>query len=300
MIHGQPSSENRRLLALDVSVRDDGLALAVREPHGRIRWATGRAAWEEVHRALASGGPAVVGLDAPLGVPRAWARRLGIAGFRELLCRPSPHLRRAFFTPARTLAEVRPERPFLMAGRGVRRTVWHARLGLAGPAAVSRRCDRRARAHPLFWCVGPRQVGRAALRVWTELLRPFWCPRRIPIWPFDGSLAALLAGGRPVVAEIYPSLMRRTFARGGQVRAARLLGEAWAARLAAVAAGARARTHLDDAAFGLLVLAAAVAAPRRVRLPADPAVHRLEGWILGLPPAGHGPVGDGGTGTDGG
>ena len=57
----------------------------------------------------------------------------------------------------------------------------------------------------MFWTLGGNQVGKAAISGWRELLAP---ARRagmdVAIWPFDGSLAALLRTHRFVVAETYP------------------------------------------------------------------------------------------------
>jgi len=278
----QPARERRVLAAVDMASRDAGLALWVRpaERHGGARLHVGRAARERLSAILdGRGRPApLVGLDAPLGVPEAWAERVGLPSFRALLCDPPAHLAGRFARPARTLEEVAPERPFMVPAAGVRRAAWPARLGLGDGAAVLRRCDRLAGAHPLFWCVGPRQVGRAALRAWREFLAPRWCAGTIALWPFDGPLDRLLAGDRPVVAEIYPSLVRRRFDSGRVARARVRFGEALAARLRAVAEHRRPRRDRDDAAFGLIALEEALAG--RVEAPGEPAVRRLEGWIL--------------------
>ena len=61
-------------------------------------------------------------------------------------------------------------------------------------------------AEVLFWCVGPKQVGKAAITGWSCLLAPA-IDRGLPlaIWPFDGPLFDLLAQpDAMVVAETYP------------------------------------------------------------------------------------------------
>ncbi len=73
-----------------------------------------------------------------------------------------------------------------------------------------RRCDvhpDRARAAALFWLVGGKQVGKAAITGWRDLLAPALAKKGMPvsIWPFDGCLAELLARPGVIVAETYPA-----------------------------------------------------------------------------------------------
>ena len=265
------------LASLDASVRDPGLALCVREG-GRIRERVGREVPSALAAFLDAPGPRLLGADAPLGVPAAWARRAGITSFRGLICQLRESTFAALLEPARWPEEVSARRPFLVPPKGARLAGLAARLGLA-PQELLRRCDHLARAHPLFWCTGPRQVGRAAARFWREVLRPRWCAGRIAVWPFDGPLAALLEAGRPVVVELYPTLVRRAFATFA-ARAVGLFGADVAARLEAVAARRIGRGDLDDARFGLLQLEAFLRDPAEP--PGDPPVRTLEGWIAGL------------------
>lgn len=265
------------LAALDLSVRDSGLALCVLE-HGNVRAYRGRAVPAALRTFLDGAGARLLGVDAPLGVPATWAERAEIGSFRELVCGLSEDVLAALLEPARAPAQVHAMRPFLVPPRGVRLRDLAARLGLA-PEELPRRCDQLARAHPLFWCVGPRQVGRAAARFWREVLRPRWCLGALAVWPFDGTLEALLRRARPVVLELYPTLVRRSFAFHVE-RAALLLGGERAERLAAVAAHGAKRTDADDAAFALVQLHAFLVDPREP--PPDPAVLSLEGWIAGL------------------
>src|SRR5262249_57535606 len=68
--------------------------------------------------------------------------------------------------------------------------------------------DGLAGAGPIFWLVGPRQVGRSAACIWRELITPRLA--NVALWPFDGPLADLLAAGQPVIAEMYPAFLLRT------------------------------------------------------------------------------------------
>src|SRR5439155_19006167 len=84
----------------------------------------------------------------------------------------------------------------------------HLRAALGDAAFTPRVCDRQAGAGPIFWLVGPRQVGRSAACVWREVLTPRL--EDLALWPFDGTLADLVGAGRPVVAEMYPAFLLRT------------------------------------------------------------------------------------------
>ena len=78
---------------------------------------------------------------------------------------------------------------------------------------LRRVCERRHAlakdASPLFWTMGPNQVGKAALSGWREILVPGLRDTAVDvaIWPFDGTLPSLLAGRHVVVVETYPGEM---------------------------------------------------------------------------------------------
>jgi hypothetical protein len=77
-----------------------------------------------------------------------------------------------------------------------------AALGLSGPAALSRVCDRatatRPAGAPVFWTLGANQSGKAAIAAWRDWLVPaLSAGAPVSLWPFEGGLHALLApGGR--------------------------------------------------------------------------------------------------------
>jgi hypothetical protein len=70
-----------------------------------------------------------------------------------------------------------------------------------------RECDKRTknrqRAEAIFWTVGAKQVGKAAVAGWQEILLPS-LRRGASLWPFDGSLSSLARGGL-TIAETYPA-----------------------------------------------------------------------------------------------
>lgn len=152
---------------------------------------------------LPAGG--VAAFDCPLGLPASYAARAHLATFRDALTRFGQGRFRRFWEPAEVAAEIGIGRPFYPARpRGARRA---DAPDLFGPRGL-RACDAAARAAPMFWLVGPRQVGRSAIAVWRDVLIPRL--DAIALWPFDGGLGALLASGRPVVAEMYPAHLLRT------------------------------------------------------------------------------------------
>ncbi|MCS6778224.1 MAG: hypothetical protein NZ555_00785 [Geminicoccaceae bacterium] len=241
---------------------------------------------------------ALVGFDAPLGLPQAYAEARGIASFRGFLATLDPE--DPFWTPVRPPERPSLARPFYPARPGgARRAYLEAGLGLGPFATHLRRCDRLTNAQCLFWTLGPKQCGRAALAIWRELLLG---PREeLAIWPFDGPLERLLAEPRPIVAETYPGLAYRLlglprFAKSRAADRARLAAflsqraEALDARLdPSLEAELRAgfpnyRDHGFDALVGCLLLLEIVRGLRPAGDPVPAEVLSVEGWMLGLAP----------------
>src|SRR4029453_8110457 len=115
-------------------------------------------------------------------------------------------------------------------------------------ACAPRECDRLTGAGPIFWLVGPRQVGRSAACVWRDVIAPNL--GRVALWPFDGPLTELVASRRPIVAEMCRAFLLRPL--GAAVpRKSDQAARATCGR--AVLRSARADTRLDlDAVAGLL------------------------------------------------
>lgn len=274
------------------------LVVAERRPAGRGWWLRledpGRVA------ELSAEPRALLGFDAPIGLPEAYARARGIGAFRAFLAqlRPDDPLLEPVAPPERpSLARpFYPRRP-----GGARRADLVEGLGLGPFERLLRRCDRLAGAHCLFWTLGPRQCGRAALALWRELLL---APRPpLALWPFEGRLLDLLDAGRAVVAETYPGLAYRLLGLGrgfGKASPAGRLGRA--ERLAGIAAelGARleaelareladgfprTRDHGFDALVGCLLLLAVVTGRLPGGEPVPAPTLAVEGWMLGLEPA---------------
>ncbi|GGG22172.1 hypothetical protein GCM10010964_07910 [Caldovatus sediminis] len=255
---------------------------------------------------LAEGVPVALGLDLPLGLPRAYAARRTEARFPEFLrglaARPE------FFAVSATLDTVCVERPFYPARgvKGMTRAAHAAALGLGGPEALSRCCDRataeRPAGAPVFWTLGANQSGKAAIAAWRDWLAPALAAGApLRLWPFEGGLHALLAPGAAVLAEVYPAEALRQcglrLAGSKRRQAARralapALRAAMAARhvlpspalAAAVAEGFGADAAGEDrfdSLIGLLGLIGVLDGAQPDFVPADPWVRRWEGWVLG-------------------
>jgi hypothetical protein len=256
--------------------------------------------------ARAGGGAVALGVDLPVGLPRAYAAQLAEDGFVDFLraCAGRPD----FFLVCDTLAELRLDRPFYprRGVRGMTRLSHAAALGLGGAAGLSRLCDRataeRPAGAPLFWTLGANQSGKAAIAAWRDLLLPALQARaKLRLWPFEGSFRALLSPGHVVLAETYPAeamrhlgirmngSKRRQSDRAALAPALR----AGMARLEAVPDGALAGAVADgfggdaagedrfDSLLGLLCVLNVLAGNRGDAAPDDPWITRWEGWVLG-------------------
>ena len=255
--------------------------------------------------AWAGGGPVALGVDFPIGLPRAYAARLGaLADFPSFLA--SLTGRPEFFQVAARIAEVSLGRPFYPARglAGMTRAAHAAARGLDGPASLGRACDRatarRPAGAPIFWTLGANQTGKAALHAWSTLLLPA-SRHSLCLWPFSGDFRALLAPGRVVVAETYPAEALRQLglqppaSKRRQVdRAAlaphlvlcldRLAVRPSPALAAAIADGFGADAAGEDrfdSLLGALNVIAVVDGHRPDTAPDDPWIRRWEGWVLG-------------------
>jgi len=248
--------------------------------------------------ALELGPGALAAFDCPIGVSREYAAMAGLSSFRAALQVFGRGRFARFYELAECAADIATERPFYPA-RGVRGTAReHLRAVLGDAAFAPRVCDRLAGAGPIFWLVGPRQVGRSAVCIWRELITPRL--DRVALWPFDGPLVDLLTTGRPVIAEMYPAFLLRTLgvtvARKSKSAARAACGRELLRR-----AGGDGRLDLDavrallhdgfgGSRSGEDPFDATIACIGLARLLLDDAVpeppesaRAVEGWILGLP-----------------
>ncbi len=258
-------------------------------------------------RNAACGGAVALGVDLPLGLPRAFAAQYAAeadfpAFLRGLAARP------AFFDVAPSLAEVSPQRPFYPARgvAGMTRAAHAAVLGLGGPQDLGRLCDRataeRPAGAPLFWTLGANQTGKAAIAAWRDLLLPaLHGPAPPLLWPFAGDFRALLQPGQAAVAETYPAEALRHLGlklTGSKRRQADRAAIAAPLAAAMAALPAEAAPDLRDAivsgfgadaagedrfdcVLGVLCVLNVLAGHRPDGTPDDPWLRRWEGWVLG-------------------
>ena len=179
-------------------------------------------------------------------------------------------------------------------------------LGLHSAEELLRLCDRatgaRDNACEIFWTLGAKQVGRAAIQGWRDLLAPAVRAGSISIWPFDGELPVLLASARITVLEAYPAEtyghlgLSRGFGkrvREGRMSQARTI-LSWCERndvvlqpelTAHVENGfgdASSGEDIFDAFVGLLGMIEAVSDPTRWAAPEPQKTRLCEIWRAGL------------------
>ena len=153
----------------------------------------------------------------------------------------------------------------------------------------------------MFWTLGAKQVGKAALSGWREVIGPAR-RRGATLWPFDGDLAALAAAAGLVLAESYPGdaygqiglsvaeeeqptpLGRAALAppsRAGRSRAPSGSTAAWCRRSAMDFPPVRGSDDGFDAAVGSSGGGGGAAGERPAGAPRPTTVRHWEGWILG-------------------
>jgi len=159
----------------------------------------------------------LVGLDIPIGLPIAYASKLGTSHFREFIGLLSTPEWKTFFSPAENASQISLTRPFYPLRPGEARfTHLLQGLGLQSRRDLFRKCElptsNRKAASPLFWTMGAQQVGKAALHAWKQLLIPaLAAPVPIHLWPFDGWLRSFSTKMGIVFAESYPTEYRAHF-----------------------------------------------------------------------------------------
>ena len=255
---------------------------------------------------IAEGGPAALGLDLPLGVPRGFAETRLEQGFPAFLAGLAGNP--DFFAVSPTLEGVSPTRPFYPARgiKGMTRLAHAAALGLPDAAGLSRVCDRataeRPAGAPVFWTLGANQSGKAAISAWRDWLAPALAAGApLSLWPFAGALHDLLRPGQLALAEVYPAeaLRHLGLKLAGSKRAEaprRALAPALRDAMAALcvtpdnglaemiltgfgtdAAG----EDRFDSLIGLLGLIGVIDGKRPDFIPEDPMIRAWEGWVLG-------------------
>jgi hypothetical protein len=251
----------------------------------------------------ARGQTVLIGFDFPIGVPRSYAERVGITDFRSILPLLGQDEWHLFYEVASTPEEITARRPFYPSRPGGTRQahLMHA-LNAASMHDLLRRCERglpwRPPASSLFWTLGPKQVGKAAIAGWRDVLSPaIRAGMPVSLWPYDGPLNALLKRRGLVVVETYPAesyrhlgirVRRKGDARHRAAAAPELFAAAKSSN-AVLSPAARRSVERGfpsdddfDACAGLLAMLLVVRGIRKTGEPEDDnAVGLVEGWILG-------------------
>ncbi len=260
--------------------------------------------------ARAPGAALAIGVDFPLGLPRAYAAALDLPDFRTFLdsLASGPLIFPDFFDVCDSLDQVGRDRPFYPRRgiAGMSRAAHAAALGLDGPEHLSRLCDRataeRPAGAPLFWTLGANQTGKAAISAWRDWLIPARAGAAGPrLWPFEGNFLDLLDPARPLVAETYPAeALRQLGLRlpGSKRRQSDRAGLAEPLSACIAAHGGTVTDALRaemlegfgadaagedrfDCLLGLLCVLLVLHGERADGVPDDPAIRHWEGWVLG-------------------
>lgn len=201
------------LIHADWSTKDGKrwMAAAERTPQGWQVAAPRRvfSAPELVDCCVFDGRSVLAGFDFPIGVPAAFGRRTGFGDFPEALAEFGSGEWKDFFVVADRPDDISLRRPFYPQTypRGRRRADLLGALGVETVDSLLRACqrkttDRRA-ACPVFWTLGPNQVGKAAIDGWQSVIRPALI-RGAHLWPFNGRLDELSKSPGCVLCETYP------------------------------------------------------------------------------------------------
>jgi hypothetical protein len=269
----------------------------------------------ELRAMIGPSGCALVGFDFPIGLPHAYAQKVGITDFLSALPNFEQGEWENFYHAAEAPSEISLHRPFYPARPGnASQSHLLAALGFQDMNSLRRVCElaypgRRAAA-PLFWTLGGQQVGKAAVSGWRDVLTPALRTdsEHFRIWPFNGQLEALLQPGRIVAAETYPaefypaldvvftppkrslksgkrSITDRQTNASNLLRSANKLNVHVSSELEkTIQAGFGSSLQAEDAfdaVIGLLGMFLVVRGKRPHDTPLPSTVSAVEGWILG-------------------
>jgi SAM-dependent methyltransferase len=266
---------------------------------------------ERLHR-LARTDTLLAGFDLPIGLPRAYAERAGVESFVDWLPQLGSGEWAEFYSVAERPDQITTRRPFYPQRPGDT-AMRHLLLGLGVDSSddLLRLCDRgypgRPAAAALFWTMGPKQVGKAAISGWRDLLAPALrsSDPSVAVWPFDGELYELLLSGDVTVVETYPAEFYRHLGlklgskRNREDRRANAslllevadkLGTELTSEMSAVIRDGFGSSPDGedpfDAAVGLFGMLNVVLGHRPPGEPRETIIRKVEGWMLGQLPQG--------------
>ena len=254
-----------------------------------------------------TGGSAIVGFDFPIGIPSRYAVLIDAAAFKPFLLQLGDGAFPDFYRISGDAADISPFRPFYpYKPGGTRHGHLVSGLGMTCFNDLRRQCelgyDGRRAACPLFWTLGPNQVGRAAILGWRDVLVPALRDPGTRLWPFDGPVDSLLMPGHVVIAETYPAECYRWFFQGQRpvvktsLESRERVGPAllnWA-QSASVTLDPELRQTIEDgfpkgddafdAVVGLFGMLEVLLNRRSSGEPNKESVMQVEGWIFGQAP----------------
>ena len=138
--------------------------------------------------------PILVTADVPIGLPSGFQEVYGCRTFIRWL---ENRMNRQGWTDLVTdsVASQSPQRPFVVCKRG--ESKYDGRF----PRRV---CEEKTNGESLYWCVGGKQVGKAALHFWHRTLLPLreHLGDDLAIWPFES-----IEEKNVVIAECYPAIL---------------------------------------------------------------------------------------------
>jgi hypothetical protein len=263
-----------------------------------------------LRRIQTESGPVLIGFDFPIGIPKAYAGKRGIIEFipflKSLVLNP-PNSRSLFFEVCEHEEEICLERPFYPHAPGGKLQEHLSRaLGIEF-SGLLRCCDRAQNGRPaaaaLFWTLGAKQVGKAAIAGWGHALAPALRAEEISVWPFHGHLDSLLQKSALVATETYPAeYYAGIFAvlngpksdRNARAEAAPRILQWVNKRADYLQLELSLRSEIEDgfnagsddafdAAIGLFGMIDAIQNFGPHLEPIDPTIRNIEGWILGQP-----------------
>jgi hypothetical protein len=153
----------------------------------------------------------LAGFDFPIGMPNFWYERAGVSNFLSFIDKVRsgefPH----FFNVSNTISEISSARPFYPNSSGKKgdkkRHHLLSQLNVCDSSHLFRECEiakgNRPAASPLFWTIGAKQVGKAALSGWEEVVMPLIDKDAI-LWPFQ-SFQLTEKSKSLVLVETYPA-----------------------------------------------------------------------------------------------
>jgi hypothetical protein len=165
---------------------------------------------EFLENCLQSDRSLLAGFDFPIGLPIAFGKRTEFVGYVQALQEFGAGDWKDFFKVADTPEDISLRRPFYpnTSRRGRKHNHVFGPLGVSSMDELRRECERktagnRPAACPIFWTLGGKQVGKAAIDGWQHVIRPALA-RGARLWPFHGRLDELSKLAGCVLCETYP------------------------------------------------------------------------------------------------